>query len=218
MCERASHQVQHLLAFVHKDRELLEVEEDMKYLVHLKLANRYFEDLCSKKITLKDLRHLDDDLYGLVLDTVEDPNQTQYEIEELESQDLKRERKLLTREVDNFVHALLNVTLPDVVCKTHFNRLYDATPVEMLFIYDDMGHVHDRLNKHAKCISVEWERLCGYLENTIQGRCRRCGSSSVVRKSPSCKVVQFCSSRCHREDLQDKVSGHKYMEAHYMKN
>ncbi len=217
MCERAAQQLQHLLAFVHKDRELIEVEQDMTYLVKLKLAQRYFKQLCEKKTTLKDLRRLDDDLYGMVLDAVEDPEQTRRDIEQLESHDLKKERKVVSRELDDRLHELLRVTLPEVVCKCYFERLDDVTPVEMLFVFENMGHVYDRLGRHVKCIQAEWKVLCGYLENSFGGRCRRCGSERVIKTSPVCKMVQFCSSRCHREDLEDKVTGHKEMEARFFK-
>lgn len=218
MCERGAKQFWHLLRFVEKDKELIEIEDDMAYLVKLKLAHRYFRQLCEKKTTLKDLRHLDDALYGLILDTVEEPNQTLMDIRNMEEQELKAERKEVSKELDDILHELLHVTLPEVVCKCFFNRLDDLTPVETLFVYENMGEVYDRLGRHAKCIQAEWKLISSYIKNTFDGRCRRCGTKkAAMRRSPACGIVQFCSYRCHREDLEDKVAGHKMMEAKYHK-
>lgn len=212
-----SRQIKALLAFVECDRQIIALEEDMRRLVELRVAWGFYQSLKQNTTSLKELSNkVDDDMYTLILDTVECPDDSLDEIAQLEAMDLKKSHKIIGKDLDDFLHELLDIVVPSVILKLYLNLYDDFEPVEVIFAYDNMGTTHSRLARHRNCIGEVWNRITIRVDRSFRGVCRNCGLAKVVKKCPTCNFVGFCSNACHRADLANKSMGHKAVECSFV--
>lgn len=158
---RGFQQVKFLLRFIAEDCKLQHMIRDM---TRINLCLQIVRKLKTNETTLKQVEAMKTDIYSDVIDAIEDVRGTIEMAKELETCVKRQERK-----VSNIAHDLIDCTVTQMAYKIQRGREDELTPVEIIFCYDNMGHLGKRLSKYQCCSLVlenaTFEKFRGIKQN-----------------------------------------------------
>ena len=163
---------------------------------------RYIVDTYSAE-ELEKLPETHPELAETVAELLYDPDQVECELEAVKIP-TQNELNELNAKATGQMGDFLCVTLPKALWRRELDLELDT--LDQLLICEEIPNC----STHPL-----WKSIVDLMTLTVKTywaqTCRECGKPKQI-SCTQCKQVYFCSSKCRRVDLQDKVYGHNYVE------
>ena len=198
--------------------DLVQLFEDMgdwydmsREMVETRIARKTFQSLQDGTMTWEKVERVNG-LADITADYLDHMIEREESFEMLEKEDVKGTLQSVRTEFEDLCHRMIHYVAPIAFFKALWNREEELTPVEALFVYNDMGAVQGVFLSHLQCVNKRLDMCLKRYKRVQKGKCRFCGKHKIVRKCKRCQRVGYCSGVCHRKDMQDEMLGHNVIE------
>jgi len=126
----------------------------------------------------------------------------------------KRLKKIQQKQnLSHYLELFIILTLPDAMIKREFDIPMSSFEEAILMELIPKTTTHSSWDLCQDTMTI-------YIKNIRLKRCRQCGKKKInhLYDCKLCHMVSYCSGRCKRSDMEDKVFGHEFVECVLFEN